>query len=629
MVDLLFDRSPATSNNLVFGETDAPPTPVDNPVTVSLALPGPTLSVHATLTQPVRVQMVLPGPTIAVHAQYISGAARPLVRKTDAPHQVAVPAPAQIVSAHSTSLYAPSDKRAHWQTAAPLRTAVQSRHDNAERLAAGTTVVQQHAWRTGLRPVSFRYQVADRTPRVATTVRQQWAVPTGVPGTAIRYQDGVRLRNGAATAFQKALGLHVARSDRQGKAQISGLQRGVRHQVAIKPPAGMHLYVVLPPEQERCYTPSGELVFTQAWDGTSDLLFICERHDGGPVEPGATVVVPVKEVYFVINSATLRRVDGNIDLPVLGMSLRLDVQSWTWGFSAQLDGRALTSLEPANYGDPVELEATINGVAYRVLAEGIARERTFGRASIAVTGRGKSAVLDSPYAPVLNFDNAAGDRTAQQLAGDVLTINGVNNGWSVDWQPDDWLVPAGVWSHQGTHISALNAIAGALGGCLQPHPIDATVAILARYPSAPWEWATATPDFELPSAATTREGIEWVDRPAYNRVFVSGVGAGVLGQVTRTGTAGDRLAPMVTDALTTHADAARQRGLSVLADVGRQASVSLKLPVLAETGIILPGSMVRYTDAGVNRIGIVRGMAVDVALPQIWQNLTVETHVDA
>ena len=162
-----------------------------------------------------------------------------------------------------------------------------------------------------------------------------------------------------------------------------------------------------------------------------------------------------------------------------------------------------------------------------------------------------------------------------------------------------------------------------------PHPTAQSLRVRHRYPVPPWEWGSVIPDFVLPVDAVARESVRWLERPAYNRVFVSGVGAGVLGQVTRTGTAGDRLAPMVTDALTTHADAARQRGLSVLADVGRQASVSLKLPVLAETGIILPGSMVRYTDAGVNRIGIVRGMAVDVALPQIWQNLTVETHVDA
>ena len=44
----------------------------------------------------------------------------------------------------------------------------------------------------------------------------------------------------------------------------------------------------------------------------------------------------------------------------------------------------------------------------------------------------------------------------------------------------------------------------------------------------------------------------------------------MLAQVTRAGTAGDVLAPMVVDALITQAAAAGQRNIAVLADIGRQ-----------------------------------------------------------
>jgi len=111
-------------------------------------------------------------------------------------------------------------------------------------------------------------------------------------------------------------------------------------------------------------------------------------------------------------------------------------------------------------------------------------------------------------------------------------------------------------------------------------------------------------------------------------VFVSGVQQGVLGQVTRAGTAGDLLAPMITDALITHADAARQRGLSILSNTGRHANVTLKLPVLAETGIITPGKFVRYVDGATTRAGIVRSVGVEVAMPDIFQTLGIETHVN-
>ena len=124
------------------------------------------------------------------------------------------------------------------------------------------------------------------------------------------------------------------------------------------------------------------------------------------------------------------------------------------------------------------------------------------------------------------------------------------------------------------------------------------------------------------------EGTDWLQKAAYNRVYVAGTtDAGVLGQVTRAGTAGDIAAPMVAHALITHADAARQRGLAELSNTGRQAMLSLRLPVLAETGVIKPGAMVRYADAGVPRLGMVRGTQVEWARQTLRQVLAVETHV--
>ena len=118
----------------------------------------------------------------------------------------------------------------------------------------------------------------------------------------------------------------------------------------------------------------------------------------------------------------------------------------------------------------------------------------------------------------------------------------------------------------------------------------------------------------------------WQENPRYNRVFVSGVSAGVLGQVTRAGTDGASIAPMVTDALITHADAARLRGVRELAPGGRQAMVSLQLPVLETTGVIPPGKMVRYVDGNTTRVGITRSVQVDVRMPEIFQSIEVETY---
>ena len=347
---------------------------------------------------------------------------------------------------------------------------------------------------------------------------------------------------------------------------------------------------------------------------------------GPPVDENGTVIVLAQRTYIVINEARLRRVDGDIQIPTFTMSMSLDADSWTWSFSASVPGYALPDIEPED-GVPVAVQATINGTPYRFIVESISRERTFGRSDLRIGGRGRAAVLDAPYAPIMSFGNEFG-RTAQQIMIDILTDNGVPLGWDVEWNPDDWNVPAGVFNHQGSYISALNQVAGSISAYLQPHNTDEVLRVLSRYPVAPWDWAGVTPDFDLPAAVMSRESIEWRDKPRYNRVYVMGQQAGVNGRVTRAGTAGDYLAPSVVDPLITQAVAARQRGIAVLSDTGRIATVGLRLPVLAETGIIKPGSFVKYTDGGAQRIGITRSVQVEVGLPAIWQTLGVETHVE-
>ncbi|MDZ4237978.1 MAG: hypothetical protein U1A81_07460, partial [Hydrogenophaga sp.] len=241
-----------------------------------------------------------------------------------------------------------------------------------------------------------------------------------------------------------------------------------------------------------------------------------------------------------------------------------------------------------------------------------------------VRGRGLASALAQPNAPSTTHFNATA-MTAQQLMHQVLTLNGVSTGWGIDWALDDWLVPAGAWSVKGTPMDALVDIAGAAGGYIQPHPTDATLRVLHRYPVAPWDWADAIPDLELPHDVVDVEDLDWIDKPAYNRVFLGGVGAGVFGPVTRVGTEGEVLAPQVTHPLITDVAAHRQRGLAVLADTGRQMHMSLKLPVLAETGLILPGKLIRYvTDQ--THVGMVRSVSLDWSSPVMRQTIGVESH---
>jgi hypothetical protein len=524
--------------------------------------------------------------------------------------------------------------------------------------------------RPGLRQERTTWQVAGRAARETDTgwtrpgriVDQRdvpWllAVPVSTQA-AIVHQAAEMLRAQAVLPWQVAQALHAtSRAPHQVGLQVH-TDRLVPWQVAARLQAlatcgrqvatAAGLTSVWPWDVARVIPPGRE-VWPPVDPGGPfpprvpdlNLLFACPPWAGGPVnlvfgrvcvvrppEPGATVVVPIRSVYMTYNTILLRRVVGDITLPASAFSMSIDVDSWTWSWSATVQGAALALLAP-DAGEPVEIEVVINGVPYRLLSEDVSRTRRFGENSLSVSGRGLSAAIDAPHAPVMNFSNGGGALTAQQIALAALTLNGEGIGWGIDWGLTDWLVPAGSWSHQGTHMSAVNAIAAAAGGYVQPHPTARTLRVLPRYPVAPWDWSDVTPDFELPSAPVVVEGIQWVKRPAYNRIYVSGQGQGVLGRVTRAGTAGDVEAPMVVDALITHADVARQRGLKELGDTGNQAMVSLSLPVLGATGLILPGRFVRYVDGADQRLGLVRSTSVDWQRPRLRQSITLETHLEA
>lgn len=586
------------------------------------ALPAPSFSAHLVKPNDAVLVASLPGPTLTVQAQFSSNTERPTVGQTLAPHTQGDPRRVGVEADAQKAQPLPIGFETRHTTANILPTGVEIRHDVGVRSRSGSAT--SHTETERLRNSVYsdhREMLRDRRPTVGTVhaeaVKRRHSTKTDHQE---RYRDR---RPARKTSHAEAMKLRASRLSAASTGTPFILRRGTHHQEAMRPPPGMWSGVTPPLPGDPCYTPSPHLLFADAFGATPQLLYICENHDEPPPLPGL-VVVPVRSVYIVLNDVALKRVVGDLSLPATSMSLSIDVDSWTWSFSAVLPRSSLGDVESVG-GEPTELEARINGSNYRVLVEKIGSDRSFGSESIRVSGRGKSALLAAPYDPVQNFTNGA-TLTAQQIMGEVLKLNGVPLGWDVDWQLTDWSVPAGVFSAQGSRMDALNAIVNAVGGYLLPHPTLQSLSALARYPVAPWEWNTVTPDFVIPSAVMTREAIEWRTNPDYNRVFVSGQQDGILGRVTRTGTAGDVLAPMVTDALMTEVAAARQRGQTILSAAGRKADVSLSLPVLAETGVIPPGKWVRYTDGLVNRLGIVRATNVTVGGgANVQQSIILET----
>jgi len=445
--------------------------------------------------------------------------------------------------------------------------------------------------------------------------------------TRFKQQDGIRNMGG-----QRQTDWHLAapttrrhNSDFQAATRYSNGWGGY-FESARRPPPGISRIQLsnIEPDETACYEPSTHLIFAALQSHATNLLFACDSQSLPPPS-GGSIIISIQRVYVVLNDVNLIRVSDQQIIPTLSASLSLDAGSWVWGFEASLPGSAQAAVEPTNDG-PVELSVWVNGTEFRVFAEQISRERTFGNTQIRVSGRGIHAQLDQPYAPIKTF-NQSSSRTHQQLLGDVLTDNSVSLGWTIEYGLEDWNVPAGVFNHQGTYISALAALTKAAGAYLVPHPSNKSFAVKPRYPIAPWDWGAITSDIVLPANVVSRESIRWLEKPNYNRVFVSGQQQGILGQITKAGTASDLTAPMLTDALITDVIAARQLGMSILADTGKQREIQIKLPVLSTTGIIQPGLFVRYQEPdGTQQLGLVRSTNIEIGLPDVYQTLGLECH---
>lgn len=622
ITDLVFAQPPRVHPTwLVFGDSDTSTHP-DSMLEVFGVLPELVARLHLVIGMPVALQAVLPDLVGMVAVKYQSQTQRPMVAQVQTWSQVSLVTESGLTQPqqHAQATNAGAQEQA--QNAASIRQGVSPSYVEAIRSSreVGSSFQDGCATRSRLH-ANWSDGLADR--RVNSTSPFQEGLRAPTVRAVGRFEDGLHDRRAwLENSWAGAIPRNKGYTGHAGAAIPLRRYLPSAFEEAWVPRPGVHLIPVIPPVDPTYWGTA--LLFACPTLAAPMLVFGARQCDFPDIPPTGVVTVAVRKVYVVINDVSLRRASSGVEVPVNSLSLSLDASSWAWGFDAVLPHSAQSLIEPNGTG-VVELLATVNGTTFAVLAENISRERSFGQTSIRLTGRGKNAVLAAPYAPVITFTNSQA-RTARQLMDDVLTINGVPMGWNVDWALTDWNVPAGVFSHQGTWIEAMSVIAGAAGGYLLPHPRDQTIRVRHQYPVPPWEWSTATPNFVLPVDAVEKESLRWLEKPFYNRVFVSGQEAGVLAQVTRSGTAGDLLAPMVVDALITEAAVARQRGLAVLSDTGRQIEVSLKLPVLVETGIIEPGDFVQYREGGVNRIGLVRSTQVQAGFPEVWQTLGVQTY---
>ena len=597
---------------------------------VRAQLPPPKATAHLAPLSFATIEAQLPPPGAAIPAQYITQTQRPTVNRVVGLAQAARTLEVGVNHGAATTVPAPAGVTTRNQEANKLSTRVKHLATTAQQTYKWSATGFQDGRRFQPVRVSDGFGEGVRTERPSTTGRFQEGRRAQAPYLYSRFQDGLRNRtNSVRNLAQKAVGYQFSYQGFAGPARAQPLYSRGRFQESRKPPGGIYVPPPIPGPQP-CYTPAGDLVFADPTHGP-DLLFYCGIYSAQVNPPNGLLSILPARFYMTAHTIFAEHLPDLAEVPIFDATVSADSGSFCWTLQASGPASLFEQLAPIS-GLPVQLRLTLDGIPWVFAVDSLSRTTSFGKTGVSITGRSVTALIGAPYLRAVARNNAANDRLAQQLAGEALDLTGIG----LDWGLTDWLVPAGAWSHQGTPLDALQAIAQAAGGYLQSH--RSAPALLVRHPysqrtgdnpGAPWGWMTGPADVELAPDAIITQGTERRDGADINAIYVSGTTRGVLALVKRAGTAADKLAAMATDPLITHADAARQRGLATLGTAGPQYNVRLDLPVLTgmgQPGVLDVGQLVQVNVAAPWR-GRVRAVSVSAKRPSLRQTITLERHL--
>lgn len=639
MNDLVFQSLPLNEGNLVFGESDTPTTNATG--AIDAAFPGLTASVEiasmgVALSREMTISAAFAELTASAEASYDPNVSRPTVGHAATPWRVAEVSKSGVNFPHQIASKFPVG----W----------------TDETQAGTLSIGgfEHRLPSVFVPDAMRYTAPiQEGTYLASTVKD--SVQDADRSVRVldvgHFQDGTPIRSEAAQLHQD--GGHGSRAWRKVQHQEATRHKGRMHTGSPKsgtpfsfarvtrfqdgrvPPPGISKIVVpvVPPVKV-----SADLLFSALWDGSANLVFGATSSDGGQT---VTLYILPARFYMTVHTLIAHRLPDLVEIPLFDASVASDMGSFCWSLQASGPSSLFSLLYPEN-NLPAQLRVTLDGIPFVFSVDSLSRSSAFGKTGASISGRSVTALIGEPYWRAGVYSNAE-DRTAQQLAIDALVNTGIDLDWGIGQGVDangglvDWTVLAGSLSHQGSPLSVVQHIVQAAGGYVQSHRNAAT--LMARHPygtragdvsGAPWDWYAGAADVELAADALITDAVSRVDGADINAVYVSGTTQGVLGFVKRAGSAADKLAPMVSDALITEAVAARQRGLAILGAAGHKHNVRLELPVLTganQPGILDVGQLVQVNAATPWR-GRVRAVSVASRLPSMRQSVTIERHLE-
>jgi hypothetical protein len=605
-VDLVFGRAPyiGLPIDLVFGETE--PQAVPDPIVVTVA-----------------VQVAQPSFSMAVI--YDNRVKRYAAKSIVGMHGVARTFRPEIDSGWGIAGKLRKSFDAGFAQATAIGLSARIGYSKSQPISRSPSVV----WSLGM-PLSRDLMVIyERALSQANERIVHWGLAShvGIEPTVV-VETATKLRRDHVYAWERAaaVGYSLTSPFKASKRPLTH-ERIIPWEQGKSPRNGKYVRVV-PPPAFLPYVGDGHLLF-QCPPLQAPWVLIFGDHPCAPGLPPAAFQILPARFYMTTNTVFAQLLPSLAEVPIdSGATISQDVGSYAWTLSASGPASLYNQLAPLP-GEPKIIRLTINGIQFVFQLDSPKRTHSFGETKVSITGRSVTASLGAGFARESTRLSTA-PFTAQQLA--ALAIDG--SGITLDWGIEDWLVPAGAWSHTGTPLAAVQAIAEAAGGYVQSHRSLAQLQVRHPYPllpggipGGPWNWNSAFPaDVQLAPDAIISSSLEVRPAAAINAVYVSGAEQGVLALVKRAGSAGDKLAQMVVDQLITANETATQRGTAIVGAAGDKVMHQLELPVLTgagQPGILSTDQLIEVTDLVPWR-GRVRAVSVTHDWPSLRQSVLLE-----
>lgn len=318
------------------------------------------------------------------------------------------------------------------------------------------------------------------------------------------------------------------------------------------------------------------------WDDGGGLI------DANPPLPNIDFKIPIepqiRRYYLMQPTITCVRVSDSLPIVITSVSISQSRGQWARSVSLEFSSRI-----DAQRAHNELLLITINGYEFYAIAEQPSASKAFGIETHSSTGRSRAAELSSPYLLPISYTNTV-LRSLGGIIGDLLQ----NTGWTAELSGiPDFSVPAGAFSvGNKSPIDAINEAASQLGCMILADDATRKLTIIPRWPTVPWEMATAVPDLTVHDAVITNYSESVSRNPLCDVVWLRGEQQGISAKVKRTGSAGNIPAADISAQLIVDNQAARIAGTNALADTGDKLNVTLSLPVMVDLPPATPGMLI-------------------------------------